>query len=488
MTSDQVDIEEYVRECFRQKKKVSGRKISGQILDFSKLYCEAIGVVRPKCEVCEKPCEFLNQFRGFRKYCGIDCYRLSMSKRNSDTNDVFNKIKGADTRLKYECKNKFAAEYYIRSSVTISEAADKFGTSKGLLNEYLKAHDLIDRKRSAALVVARRDTETLKFARDKLSSLEYVKNAVESGFTGKMISDSLQCSPNFVHTTLRSLYDENPLQGKCGSSYENIVCEILNGQNIIRRNRSIIRPYELDLYLPDKNIAIEVNGIYWHSDKHKPKMYHSYKTDLCEAAGVRLIHITDFEIDTKLDIVSSMLNSAVGNNNTIYARKTNVVKIPSRTFRDFCSLNHIQGAVNSSIRYGLMHDGALVAVMGFSKPRFSNKYDLELTRYASLLNTNIVGGASKLLNAFKNDHVCNTVVSYANRSYFSGKMYSKLGFELLHKSAPNYQWIHPHGKILSRYQTMKHKLDTSLTENEYMTNEGFHKIYDSGNNTYVWNL
>ncbi len=52
------------------------------------------------------------------------------------------------------------------------------------------------------------------------------------------------------------------------SIYNNTVDR--NNRNIIKskyKNRFL----ELDLYLPDINLAIEFNGSYWHSDKMKMK-------------------------------------------------------------------------------------------------------------------------------------------------------------------------------------------------------------------------
>lgn len=59
---------------------------------------------------------------------------------------------------------------------------------------------------------------------------------------------------------------------------------------------NIIRPYELDIYVPCKKVAIEFNGIRWHSIENETTIdYHLYKTQQCEDAGVKLIHIWEDE-------------------------------------------------------------------------------------------------------------------------------------------------------------------------------------------------
>ena len=47
-----------------------------------------------------------------------------------------------------------------------------------------------------------------------------------------------------------------------------------NGE-IIHNDRSVIHPYELDIYLPDLQLAIEYNGDYWHAN---PKYYSEDET------------------------------------------------------------------------------------------------------------------------------------------------------------------------------------------------------------------
>jgi len=76
---------------------------------------------------------------------------------------------------------------------------------------------------------------------------------------------------------------------------------------IIYNSRSIIKPYELDIYLPDIKFAIEFNGLYWHCDLNKPKDYHLMKTEMCEELGIELFHIFEDEWIYKQEIIKSMI-------------------------------------------------------------------------------------------------------------------------------------------------------------------------------------
>ena len=59
----------------------------------------------------------------------------------------------------------------------------------------------------------------------------------------------------------------------------NFIKSIYDGE-IIENNRHIISPMELDIYIPQKNLAIEFNGLYWHSELFRDKNYHFDKINL----------------------------------------------------------------------------------------------------------------------------------------------------------------------------------------------------------------
>ena len=66
--------------------------------------------------------------------------------------------------------------------------------------------------------------------------------------------------------------------------------------DIILNTRNIIHPMELDIYLPNINLAIEYNGTYWHSiERGIDKEYHLRKSLHCREKDIRLIHIYEFE-------------------------------------------------------------------------------------------------------------------------------------------------------------------------------------------------
>ncbi|MFA7129457.1 MAG: hypothetical protein WC136_09830, partial [Sphaerochaeta sp.] len=243
------------------------------------------------------------------------------------------------------------------------------------------------------------------------------------------------------------------------------------------------------------------NGTYWHSyglnnvnDKQGDLKYNKYrhynKTQICEQNNIRLFHVNEYELmdPIKREIWKSVLLNALRKTpNKIYARKCIIKELPTREAREFIDNNHLQGYISSSYKFGLYYNNKLVQVATFSKSRF-NSYDYELIRLCGLINYNIVGGASKLIKYFKMHHK-GSLVSYANRRWSQGKVYSQ--FKLINVSQPSPHYI-KQDKILNRLSFQKHKLPTTLehynpelNSTQNIINNGYRILYDCGNLTYL---
>lgn len=245
---------------------------------------------------------------------------------------------------------------------------------------------------------------------------------------------------------------------------------------------------EFDIFDPILHIAVEHNGVYWHSeDNGKDKNYHKNKTLIANRHNIRLIHIFSSEWENNKDIVKSRLLNIFGiTPNKLYARKCNIRQLKSKEEKLFFDANHIQGYVASKISYGLFIDNLLVSAISFSSPRFNKKYDWELLRFASLLNYSVVGGFSRLLSFFGNNNT-GSVITYADVRWSTGNVYELNGFTLVGESAPGYYYT-KNGSLESRVKYQKHKLKKfvdeyadNLTESEIMNNLGYSRIWDCGN-------
>lgn len=97
---------------------------------------------------------------------------------------------------------------------------------------------------------------------------------------------------------------------KLTSSYEQEISDYIstfyNGK-LIRNTRDIISPQELDLYYPDKKIAIEFNGDYFHSHILKEHDYHINKFKKCNKNNVLLVSIFESEWNKNKDAIKKYL-------------------------------------------------------------------------------------------------------------------------------------------------------------------------------------
>jgi hypothetical protein len=243
-------------------------------------------------------------------------------------------------------------------------------------------------------------------------------------------------------------------------------------------------------------LGFEFNGVYWHNELYKEKNYHFDKTELCEKNDIKLIHIYQDDWFYKQDIVKSRILNLLGKSNRIMARKCEIKEITdNKLIREFLKQNHLQGNISSKIKIGLFYNRKLISLMTFGSLRKSMgqkalEGTYEMMRFCNKLNTNVVGGASRLFKYFIKYYNPKEVISYADRSWSQGELYEKLGFKFICKTRPNYYYIINRERKY-RFNFRKDKLiregaDPSKTEHDIMLEKDIYRIYDSGNLKYIY--
>lgn len=295
-----------------------------------------------------------------------------------------------------------------------------------------------------------------------------------------------QCFPRNKHISK----GENELLKFIRTCYSGI---ILASYNELINNPSTGRKLELDVYLPDKKIAIEFNGLYWHSEQilTNPETYHIIKTEECRKKGVQLIHIFEDEWYNKKDILQKMLTHKLLESckPKIYARQCYVKIITPKNKNDFLNLNHIQGGDASKIKLGLFikETDYMVAVMTFSGRNLSRgtiklkDTDWELSRFATDMEYRVVGAAGKLLKYFQRKYEWTSIFSYADLRYSIGNLYYTLGFQKISQTKPGYWYVNNQGKRFHRFGLRK-RPDEAKDIPEWMLRheQGFYRIWDCG--------
>jgi hypothetical protein len=217
---------------------------------------------------------------------------------------------------------------------------------------------------------------------------------------------------------------------------------------------------------------------------YREKNYHLNKTNHFKERGVRIIHIWEDDWSFKQEIIKSQIKNLLNQSSEkIFARKCEVKEIrDTKLVSKFLNENHIQGKVNSSLKLGLYYNGELVSIMTFDQ--FEGRKKMEeggynINRFCNKLNTNVIGGASKILNHFIKEYNPSRIVSYADKDWSVGELYKTLGFVNISDTRPDYKYIVNKKRIhKSRYK--KSRLDTKLTESQATKELGINRIYDCG--------
>ena len=351
-------------------------------------------------------------------------------------------------------------------------------------------------------------TEYLKFRKDPAS---YILNNFECKPSLTEVSCKIGLNEGQIAQTLKHI-DSYDLVKHNVSTMEDEVKKFLESfvdSEIRMHDRIAIKPLEIDLYLPEYKFGIECNptashnstiNVYSETDLPMSPSYHKNKSELAKSAGIFLFHIFGYEWEVKKDIIKSMIRNCLhSTQHRYYARNLTVVDLTQKFTFDFLEANHRQGYMNSSVRLGLKDEfGQVVSIMTFNKPRNSigrkssdDQNTWELGRFCSLLNTSVVGGASKLLKHFMKSHEVSKIISFSDIARSSGNLYKKLGFDSVSISYPGYVWADLNDKRwYSRVACQKKNLkklfnDDNIdiehkTEKQIMEEHGFVQVFDSG--------
>lgn len=275
--------------------------------------------------------------------------------------------------------------------------------------------------------------------------------------------------------------------------------EIYNGKILNNHRKTLYPKYEIDVFIPDMNLGFEFNGLYFHSSLNRPKNYHLDKTNFSEDKNIHLIHIFEDDWRDKQEIVKSRIKSVFGiYDQVIYARKCIIKQVSYNDSINFLNENHLQGFCTSKYRYGLYYNDVLVSIITFGSLRKNLGYtykdnEFELLRFCSIINTKVVGAASRLFKYFIKTIDPKIIISYADRSWstiLKDNIYDKLGFIKNKTTEPNY-WYIIKNKRENRFKYRKSELikqgfDSNKTEEEIMLEQNIYRIYDCGSIKYQW--
>ena len=282
---------------------------------------------------------------------------------------------------------------------------------------------------------------------------------------------------------------------------------------VVLNDRGVLGGKELDILIPEKKIAIEFNGLYYHSTKflyngiylnyNKEEVfqsklhYHKQKTDKCAEYGIKLIHIFEDEWIKRKEQVKGYLKATLGLNSVkVYARKCESCIVSPVEAKEFVNQYHIQPMTKvPKYAIGLRFNGELVGLMCFDKHhRVNDNETIVLNRMVFKSDYTVVAGATKMLSKalsiFKEKEY-KTIVTWSDNRWSTGNVYKLMGFiQSDQEVSPTYSYYKTgyeriNKQSFKRDNLLKMVKDVTpeiqkMSEKQLSELLGFYRIYDCG--------
>lgn len=277
---------------------------------------------------------------------------------------------------------------------------------------------------------------------------------------------SLSCMQQWV---ARYGYENAIKMDKYQSSIEFKLEQILIKNNIQYIKNHRIGSFKPDFVIPDHNLVIECNGLYWHSDAiNKDRNYHKNKQLEYSNHQYKSLFFNEDEILNKSHIIDSIILNKIGISSRIFARKCNIRKVAKNEAKVFLDQNHLMGHGKGDT-YGLYLNGNLMTIIQVS----FNKGIIDISRFCHKINILVIGGFSKLLTYIESVYKPNLIKTFIDKRYGCGNYLLNLDFELINEHL-SFKWV-------KGYNVKSRQSYFSNSGYEY----GFHKLWDCGQKCFI---
>jgi hypothetical protein len=250
---------------------------------------------------------------------------------------------------------------------------------------------------------------------------------------------------------------------------------------------------EFDIYIPELKVAIEYNGVFFHSDALNPdhrrtKTSQYRKYEFCKNNNIRLINIFEDEWLYRQEQTKNFLLSVLNiHDSRVGASKCKIKAITKNEAIEFINKNHIQEVYTLKIAYGLFYKNELVGVVtGSAHHRINNHKYLVLSRMCFKSGIQIIGGASRLLSSLKEYAIkygYAGIVSWSDNRISTGDVYKKIGFELKKELSPDYFYVQ--SGVIKRINKSTLRVPAGIDERAYNRSKGYYQLWDCGKKTWI---
>ena len=273
------------------------------------------------------------------------------------------------------------------------------------------------------------------------------------------------------------------------NSYEQRVTDLLDQLNCtyIKHDRSLIAPYEIDIYLPDYKIGIEVGSVFYHSEAiGRSKNYHKLKWERCKQHGIELFQWFDQDLFDNWHITSSTLSHAVARDSVGSAMlyQLTVNGCTNSQIQQFLNIWHSNGYIPThNVSVVVTHCGEIAAVMTIQH----NGSNAVIKQWTT--NANCSPLFDRMLRYWiSSNEFTGTIDVRSDNRLDSGQLYSTNGFDLVQVSEPK-MWYAKNQRFENKMLYQKHKLKTKfkLTARDMMQSaatimkqHGYDRFWDAG--------
>jgi very-short-patch-repair endonuclease len=371
---------------------INSTKWLGETSFAEKAYCYHNRLtMKPSCGSCQRPVKYNKAKRHYGEYCSPGCVTRDqkvLDKRCRTMTDRYGYLKNFSSDQHRNESNatmmtRWGVNHPMRSQELVNKLIDthniRYGCHYTQTEEYLHkkratciqrygvdSHMKLDTYRVRAGAANRKITEEMKLQ---------IRQDYQSGMAKQLVSAKYDFSLSHMNKILVSLgLDTDLPQNKINYSkfwvssaeieLRQFLEQVYDGA-ILCNQRSLIWPYEVDIYLPKAKLAIEFNGTYWHSDLFKDKDYHKSKLEMLESIGIECMMIFEDVWNSRKDAVKGQIASRICQSLTIDNDICSVRCIDPEMSKEFTACNYIHGPVVGDINYGVYFGDKIVAYAGF---------------------------------------------------------------------------------------------------------------------------
>jgi len=235
--------------------------------------------------------------------------------------------------------------------------------------------------------------------------------------------------------------------------------ELLTG---FRKDRKVLRPYEIDFYLDGLRLGVDFNGTYWHSSEFRTPYYHQEKALMALSNGVKLYQIFEYEWSKK-DIVLAGIQRLAGVLPRLSVKEVREIdRNAAITFLHFNTLSY----EDFDLAIGCFSDD-LCAIMTFKGN--------VLTNYAEIYNKTVLDGFKRAFDYFRSKYTLDKITAFND---LAKPLYEFSGFSPDGVTEPELVWFK--NTVLTPEKKAFLLRGSKLSEEETLKKLEYKKLYTSG--------